>query len=660
MAQCPSCNSFLSGDSVFCSQCGGWLGGARSRRPRRKSRVPGVIAGLLFLALGSVFCVLWISNRVSNEPSGKQSLAVREIQRPGAENPSVPRGMPQVRKLQAVEQEEILDAIRATRLVAPTIVSLDLRKEDDRPLRETRGVLVDANGSILCRLSAMLGAHHGTCRFLRADVQKIEIVGLAYSVESLDLALVRVARVPNGITPLVILPDPIERMLHDGDTVFAVTQSRAEEAAVEHVAEQGPDRVFRLRLAPTPVVSSEAFLAVDSYGFVLGLTRLEVEGRLVSELKPRPVQGYRMLVDPAHAMVQGLSRSPTMSLAELSTRLFEGTFNDLFARGSAVYKQEKWKEAMDLLEPALQRASIDSPEPEDVASATDQLRRSYLQEARRLAGQMRFDEALAIAQDALSRFSTDEGLLLLIGELKLHLRDWSGAIAALSQVQANQPNAQVHEMLERAYIELASERERAGDSRAQELQLLQGIQQLPGSGRLYFELGRLHARFEVYESAVQYLHRAVELEPSLREAVEALLGKIDDALKRREAVIVPIAPGANSIRAKALVDEQLVQEFLIDTGASYTMLPLEVVQALGYVISDKSVVGLQTANGPILAHKIVIQSLNLGGYSVRNLEVVVVPRAQIGDGKGLLGLNFLNNFRYTVDASRNEFRLERP
>jgi predicted aspartyl protease len=59
--------------------------------------------------------------------------------------------------------------------------------------------------------------------------------------------------------------------------------------------------------------------------------------------------------------------------------------------------------------------------------------------------------------------------------------------------------------------------------------------------------------------------------------------------------------------------------------------------------------------------RIRLVSISLQGYAVHNLPVIVLP-----DSKGrslnlnLLGLNFLNYFKYSVDSTRGEFRLERP
>ena len=98
---------------------------------------------------------------------------------------------------------------------------------------------------------------------------------------------------------------------------------------------------------------------------------------------------------------------------------------------------------------------------------------------------------------------------------------------------------------------------------------------------------------------------------------------------------------------------------IIDTGATYTTIPSNVAEELGYDLTLADSVRLTTAAGIINAPLLQVESINVQGYAVRNIRVVVLPTG-VGPREGLLGLNFLKHFKYTVDASRNEFRIERP
>lgn len=666
MPQCPSCKTFSGGDAAFCSQCGGWIGDkTKPRRARRvPARLPLYLAGVLLLALGGVLLALYLGEA---RPPGLSGRPVRTrepaalLRAGGLEGVEPSTSL--ATKLHPVEMEEPLDRAEATRLALRALVVLDLRRQDDRPLRETRGVLVDDTGVVLCRLSALLGAHRGSCRFLAAEAARIEIVGLSFSAESLDLALIRVERVPSEISALPILADPPSSVFASGDTLYAVIDSRIQEAVVESLQVFVADRVLRPLLGEEPAVSPEAFLALDLYGYVVGLLRFAVDGKLLGEDRPRPAGGGRLVVDPAHSFVQALGRPASLTLADLTARLYEGTFADLFLRGIQAHRAQRWKEGVELLEQALSRVAVDQPASEEVSLATAALRESYFEELQRLLAAQRVDEALPLARVALVRFGLDAVLLTLTGELQLAHRDWAGAVATLLQAHGIESSPRLEGLIEKAYLELAAEVGRTGDARSQEAHLLQGVQVLTSSAALHFEVGKLYFQFSAHDDATRYFERAASLDPALGDAVESFLGKIDDAIKRRDSFVVPIPAGANSIRTAATVDGTAVLDFVIDTGATYTTLPAETAAALGYptVVDARSTVVLQTANGTIVAPKISIQSLSLGGYSVRNLEVVLLPKAVLGsDPRGLIGLNFLKHFKYTVDASRHEFRLERP
>jgi clan AA aspartic protease (TIGR02281 family) len=191
----------------------------------------------------------------------------------------------------------------------------------------------------------------------------------------------------------------------------------------------------------------------------------------------------------------------------------------------------------------------------------------------------------------------------------------------------------------------------------QEANLLAGIQALPTSGKLYLELAKLYMKLDLLDQATSLLEKVKTISPSLKESAESLLARVDDAVKRREAVIVPIAPGSRSIRTRAVLDGGKEFTFIIDTGATYTTIPSSLAQELGYTVGPPQY-AIATAAGIISVPMIRIQSLSLGGYSVHNLDVLVLP-TEIGPDVGLLGLNFLNNFKYGVDSARSEFRLER-
>jgi clan AA aspartic protease (TIGR02281 family) len=260
----------------------------------------------------------------------------------------------------------------------------------------------------------------------------------------------------------------------------------------------------------------------------------------------------------------------------------------------------------------------------------------------------------------LVRYAEDPVFLVLLGEVRFDQGAWMEGVVALAQAYELEPSERVESLLERGYLELVQEAVGAGDVLAQETSLLQGIQQLPDSGILHLELAKLYIPFQAYDDAIRLLRQARELDSSLRDSVENLLAKIDDAIKRRDAVIVRIPAGSRSIRTEAVIDGHTASNFIIDTGATYTSIPSGLAHSLGYDTSPSkaSRVTISGVGGIFNVPLIRVQSLDLGGYTVRNLDVLVISE-KIGPNVGLLGLNFLKHFKYSVDPKRQEFRLER-
>jgi predicted aspartyl protease len=67
----------------------------------------------------------------------------------------------------------------------------------------------------------------------------------------------------------------------------------------------------------------------------------------------------------------------------------------------------------------------------------------------------------------------------------------------------------------------------------------------------------------------------------------------------------------------------------------------------------------QTANGLINAPVTRLDSISVGGMEIRNLTTAVhdaIPDPQVA---GLLGLNFLSNFRMDIDTQKRILHLEK-
>jgi clan AA aspartic protease (TIGR02281 family) len=102
------------------------------------------------------------------------------------------------------------------------------------------------------------------------------------------------------------------------------------------------------------------------------------------------------------------------------------------------------------------------------------------------------------------------------------------------------------------------------------------------------------------------------------------------------------------------------REFLsvLDTGATYTLLPTEDAIELGYDLSTAPRVQVMTANGLIQAARVVLREVCIGDIRARNVEALCydMPGAQVS---ALLGLSFLEHVRLKLDLKGRTLDMER-
>lgn len=139
---------------------------------------------------------------------------------------------------------------------------------------------------------------------------------------------------------------------------------------------------------------------------------------------------------------------------------------------------------------------------------------------------------------------------------------------------------------------------------------------------------------------------------ALRETRMLLTDRISDLKGRENKIVVRFAPGARDIPVRVRLNNEIDQDFIVDTGASFVTIPSSTVRSLGLVekVSQHQQV-VQTAGGPVDARAVTLSSVELQGWAVPNVQALILDLPN-RPGLGLLGLNFLNSFR--VDMRTDE------
>lgn len=193
------------------------------------------------------------------------------------------------------------------------------------------------------------------------------------------------------------------------------------------------------------------------------------------------------------------------------------------------------------------------------------------------------------------------------------------------------------------------------------------------SGRIGYEAGKslfpndvdLHLLGVELAIAENDWERAEELikmrtyPQEFQEKAGSLESLIEKKIEEEVAVVIRFNPGSKRIPVKARLNNQVWQNFIIDTGATISLIPSSAAESLGLRVTRNTPVrGVSGVAGVTLAYEVILKSIELRDFEVKNIPVLVVDMPN-ADDMGLLGNDFLKNFDIEID-NRNGILKLRP
>lgn len=116
-------------------------------------------------------------------------------------------------------------------------------------------------------------------------------------------------------------------------------------------------------------------------------------------------------------------------------------------------------------------------------------------------------------------------------------------------------------------------------------------------------------------------------------------------------VITPMIIGENGVKKKI--------DMVLDTGATYTMIPWEIAEILGYNPSvSKQKIELVTASGVEKAPCITLRSIYFSEKNVTLVPAMVHDLPVRSYVDGLLGLSFLKHCVLNIDFKRGFLEIQ--
>ena len=127
-----------------------------------------------------------------------------------------------------------------------------------------------------------------------------------------------------------------------------------------------------------------------------------------------------------------------------------------------------------------------------------------------------------------------------------------------------------------------------------------------------------------------------------------------------QKIVVPFTRDGGSIIVEGIVNGKDKVEFILDTEAEGTLIPFDLVQQSGVKI-DQGVLMPHVGIGGVVWYPVVdIDSLKVGEAEVKNLGVSIARQRILGSTRrGLLGADFLDDFRVDIQYDKNQIILER-
>jgi clan AA aspartic protease (TIGR02281 family) len=365
-----------------------------------------------------------------------------------------------------------------------------------------------------------------------------------------------------------------------------------------------------------------------------------------------PVTGVERADATANSAILSLEPSPPSGNAPLRT--LEGiarvTYEDTPAEhlylAEKRAKAQRWEEALGHWKRAIEQDSSLRREHEAA------LAEAFLNASAVALQQERPAEAHARLLEAVDWLPEHGGIRFRLGQSYARLGDYREAIEhywlALDLLPARA--TEVAEAIVRVYHDWGQTLLKQGDFAAAAGLFREALQLDSTNGGLYWALGLAEFRRQAFEAAIQAFENAIAYEPGLRGEVESYLAEARAFLGGPNTVVIAFPPGSTRIEIPVVINSRIQVPFIVDTGATMTLIPTWAAEMLGYRPQASSEwLRVQTAGGTRRLPYAALSRIEIQGLGLSDLPVLFGDLPGYDATRGLLGMDFLRHFSLAVD-----------
>jgi clan AA aspartic protease (TIGR02281 family) len=198
----------------------------------------------------------------------------------------------------------------------------------------------------------------------------------------------------------------------------------------------------------------------------------------------------------------------------------------------------------------------------------------------------------------------------------------------------------------------------AGDYRRALELFLRAVDESPYEPERRLYLAETYEHLEDFPAAMQQYRHILRLAPrsSAAAAARDALRALGEPTQGR--IEVPFRRSGSSIVLAARLNGRDVGSFILDTGATFTIISRAAAASLGLPAGDR-LVRLATASGTVDAPLAMLREVEVGGAVAADVQAVIHDVPDLPPSiAGLLGLSFLERFRINLDMGSGLLILE--
>ncbi len=160
----------------------------------------------------------------------------------------------------------------------------------------------------------------------------------------------------------------------------------------------------------------------------------------------------------------------------------------------------------------------------------------------------------------------------------------------------------------------------------------------------YYQLGDYVASQVALEQLPEN-HAFINQANELRHKLQQALTGVD---------IIELTPRGAHYLVNSVINDTLHVKLMIDTGASFTVINQAQLDNLTEPAIFIGTLQVNTANGIVVAKRYRLRSFQIGQQYIDNFDVLVIDNHS---GVGLLGMNFLGNYKFNINQQQDELEL---